>query len=48
LALKALRSARTKGFKDPQRLQQDKDLGVLWERKEFQALLAELQKLSSR
>jgi hypothetical protein len=48
LALKALRSARKKGFKDAARLMKDKDLSVLRERKEFQAILAELQRLSSR
>jgi serine/threonine protein kinase/tetratricopeptide (TPR) repeat protein len=48
LALSALQGARKKGFKDAERLQRDKDLSELRERKDFQRFVAELQRPSGR
>jgi tetratricopeptide (TPR) repeat protein/tRNA A-37 threonylcarbamoyl transferase component Bud32 len=48
LAMIALRRAREKGFKDVERLRQDKNLDGLREREEFQKLLAEWPGRSGR
>jgi hypothetical protein len=44
-AMKLLREAVAKGFKDAKQMKQDRDLDPLRDREDFQKLLEELEKL---